>query len=345
VSERVCLLHIGTHKTGTTSLQLFFEENKAVLSGCGVHVPRAGRYQNLPGHHFIAWNMLADGRSPHFDELLQELTGGDYRTVLLTSEDFSLLHARPDALQVMSDGLRSIGFRPIIAMYLRPQAVFAESMYVERIKHDYVRPLDRFIQSILTTGSYLPDGTIIHMEFQYSRLLEPFVRVFGKENVIVRPYQARAGAGHIFEDFLSILRAVDPTFANMPLTMQVRTARANESLKFLQLLYAAYAALHKGQPPSPTIGTDLIAAVRGVCAQFPDEFLVERYALFTYEETLAFLEKFALDNERIERDYGVRIPFMTRNDIAPPGDPLWARARLDREVFDRLLDRWMARSL
>jgi hypothetical protein len=287
--------------------------------------------------------MLASGKSAHFNALLADLSASTCRTALVTSEDFSLLHARPDALQVMADGLRSVGYRPIVVVYLRPQAVFAESMYVERIKHDYVRPLPGFVQTVLETGSYLPDGTVIHMEFQYTRLLEPFVRVFGKESVVVRPYEAQKGVAHIFEDFLSIVRTADPDFARTPMTLQVHAPRANDSLKFLELLYTAYASLHKGKIASPgTIGNDLVAMVRQIDPEFPEEALVARFALITREETLEFLRKFGPDNLAVEREFGIRVAFTNEQDIGPAGDALWERARLDRQVFDALLERWMS---
>lgn len=343
MSERTCLLHVGTHKTGTTSLQLFFDANKPALRSAGVYLPDAGRYGALPGNHCIAWDMLAEGRSAHFDTLIADLGATECRTALVGSEDFSLLHARPDALQTMADGLRSAGYRPVVVVYLRPQAAFAESMYVERVKHNYIRALGSYVQTILTTGSYVPDGTAIHLMFDYTRLLDPFVRAFGRENVIVRPYDTRNGVEHIFRDFLSVFAAVDAQFTNVPLSLQVHAPRANDSLKFVELLFTAYKNLHDGKVESPeTFGERLVAMVREIAPNFPDELFLSRYALLSRAETLTFLQRFAADNEAIEREYGVRVPFRSEADIAPSEDPIWERARVEREVYDRLLERWQA---
>lgn len=343
MTDRVALIHIGTHKTATTSLQLFFDLNKDALATTGIYLPRAGRYGELSGNHGMAWDMIETGMSPEFDKLLTELATADCRTALLTSEDFSLLHARPGALQLMSDGLRSAGYKPVIAVYLRPQAVFAESMYVERVKHDYIRPLGQYLRTIIETGSYIPDGTKIHLIFRYSALLDSFVRAFGRENVIVRLYEAQRGATHVFQDFLGIFKAVDPQFAQAPLSLQIHQPRANDSLHFLGLLYTAYASLHKNDGRSiDVVGTDIIRMVHEIAPAFPEELLGARFSLISRAETLEFLEAFGPDNRAIAREYGVEIPFSSLEHVLPEGDPAWERARVEREVYDRLLDRWIA---
>jgi hypothetical protein len=342
MTSRTCLLHVGTHKTGTTSLQLFFENNKEQLRSAGVYLPQAGRYGSLPGNHYIAWDMLAEAKSRHFDELLADLSNVDCRTALLTSEDFSLLHARSEALSAMAEGLRAAGYRPVIVLYLRPQAAFAESMYVERIKHKYVRKLDTYLNTILSTGAYIPDGTAIHLQFEYTRLLEPFVTAFGKENIVVRAYEAQRGVAHIFQDFMTVFGSIDPSFANTPLNLQVHAPRANDSLNFIQLLYTAYASVHDGtaQPAEQAVPA-IVSQIREIAPQLSNEMLLTRYALMTREETLAFVHRFGPDNDAIAQQYGVTVPFRTEADVAPASDPVWSRAAIERHLFDRLLERWM----
>jgi hypothetical protein len=324
-------------------LQVFFYTNKDALRTAGVYLSEAGRYESSPGNHNIAWDMLAEGDSKYFPELLSDLEKASCRIGLITSEDFSLLHARTDALRRLNDGLRSIGYRPIIVVYLRPQAAFAESMYSERIKHRYVRPLESYLGTILETGSYIPDGTKIHLVFEYSKLLEPFVHVFGKENVLVRAYVQGSDPLYIYKDFFNVFHAADPEFAKTPVKFRLQTGRANDSLNFLQLLHAAYSALHAEKAvASRDIANQLVAMVRCVEPRFPDELLASRFALITRPEVLQFLERFHGDNEAIAREYGARIPFATPDDVASEDDPRWQRADMQRLVFDRLLEGWIA---
>ena len=44
MAKRVCYIHIGPHKTGTTSIQWFLKENRAELLKHGYFVPESGEY-------------------------------------------------------------------------------------------------------------------------------------------------------------------------------------------------------------------------------------------------------------------------------------------------------------
>ncbi|PYK41965.1 MAG: hypothetical protein DME60_00685 [Verrucomicrobia bacterium] len=52
MAKRVCYVHIGPHKTGTTSIQWFLKENRAELLKHGYFVPESGT--NRGAHHAIA---------------------------------------------------------------------------------------------------------------------------------------------------------------------------------------------------------------------------------------------------------------------------------------------------
>jgi len=49
MAKRVCYIHIGPHKTGTTSIQWFLKENRAELLKHGYLVPESGSIHG--GHH------------------------------------------------------------------------------------------------------------------------------------------------------------------------------------------------------------------------------------------------------------------------------------------------------
>ena len=57
------LLHIGTHKTGTTSLQAFFFLNRDQLKkSSSILYPETGsprvQHEAKYGHHLLAWSIL-----------------------------------------------------------------------------------------------------------------------------------------------------------------------------------------------------------------------------------------------------------------------------------------------
>jgi hypothetical protein len=339
VSDRVAIIHIGTHKTGTTSLQLFFEVNKIVLGNAGILVAQGGRYQNLAGNHQVAWELLGSDTSVHLDELIAELRSTSTRTALLSSEDFSILYARPRALEILRDGIASSGFRPKIVVYLRAQAPYAESMYAERIKHDYVRRFADYLETVTRDGAYVPQGSAIHIEFLYTRLLEPFARVFGKENVVVRPFSPAGDAMHIYRDFVDVVRSIDPAFAQANLNLTVPVARANESLTLYGLLAAAYNACGAVQ----TIGEGLVEAIRAAAPAISDDALNARFRLLQRDEVVRLTEASASDNERLAAAYGVTLPGAAPADIPETGDPRWELARTHRALYDTLLEAWLTK--
>jgi hypothetical protein len=337
------LIHIGTHKTATKSLQIFFEANKAELRKAGIHQPQIGRLEALPGNHRLASDLVNTGTSQLIDPLFADLRAADCRTALITAEDLSLLHARPQTLKMLTQRCEDVGYRPVIVVYLRAQAGFAESMYVERIKHKHVRRLREYLDAILQTGAYIQEQTPIHLIFQYTRLLQPFADAFGRENIIVRLYDPGADQVHIYRDFLGVFAQADPQFANAALDLQVPEDRANASFNFLKLLYVAQNALLPEELAShPDVGEHLIRTVEAVMPGFPPELMAARFSLLTRAETIAFSEKFAADNEAIAQQYGAHMRLLTQADIPPETDPRWQVTRFQRAVFDLLLEQWLA---
>jgi hypothetical protein len=342
MAERICLVHIGTHKTGTTALQVFFQQNKQGLLASGVHVAETGRDPTSAGNHAIPRELLVDGTTTHFRRLLDELERADCRTALVTSEDFSLLHVRPEALEIIAEGLTSIGYRCVVAAFVRAQGSFAESLYAERIKHRYVHRLGSYLKGIFDSGFYSAEGTKVCVPFRYSAMFEAFARTFGKENVLARAYVPQANSTEIYKTFFSVLVSADPLFAREPVTFQFQNRLANHGFTYLDLLRTTRLRLHGTERHHNDTAETVTTAVREIAPGFPDELLMSRFSLITREETLEFLERFAPDNELVEREYGARIPFMSTADVAPENDPRWVRTRLQRLVFDRLLERWMA---
>jgi hypothetical protein len=334
--DRPVILHVGTHKTATTSLQLFLEENRALLAQAGLLLPMAGRPPAMQwGNHRLAWELLAFGSSDDLPALAAELRAQMPPAALLTSEDFSLLCTRPDTLASMASTLRAEGYLPKVIIYVRPQAPYIESMYVERIKHDQIRPLDEYLDEIYATGQYHPAGTAIRIEFRYSGLLEPFVEIFGRENVAIKVYQSGAPTAQIFQEFLALIAWAYPQFAQTPLDLQVRSPRANESLRILELVQTVYGKLEKRAPDGDLLRAELIA----LTAKLPESIAHAKVTLLTRDDYLRCIACFGDDNAKVNERYGIAIPFVDERDVPPAGDPQWELARVQRAYFDEALSR------
>ena len=63
-------LHIGTHKTGTTSIQHFAEDNIELLSKHGIYWPRTRELRNTSRQHSLLWRMLQAGEDVRVAEFV-----------------------------------------------------------------------------------------------------------------------------------------------------------------------------------------------------------------------------------------------------------------------------------
>jgi hypothetical protein len=289
-----------------------------------------------PGHHELAWELLDEGRS-NLDDLIAELSQVPHRWALVSSEDFSLLYARPAGLAMLRDGLASIGYTAKIVLYLRAQASYAESMYGERIKHGHVRSIDFYLQRIVDQGYYLPDGTQQNIAFEYTRLIAPFVEVFGAGNVAVRAYVPSDDATWIFRDFLSAAGRLEPDFSRTPMQLQIASPRENEGLSFVNLLGTLHAQLQPGVP----LPSDAMEFAGRYAPELSKELALARYSLLQRDEYVNLLQRFERDNREIERLFGAHVPFASEADVRPKDDPMWEKAQLERSIFDRCLAAWM----
>ncbi|MCF8516707.1 MAG: hypothetical protein K9G72_20450 [Rhodobacteraceae bacterium] len=130
------VLHIGTHKTATTTIQDMFAQNAELLAEHGIIYPFMGR---ATGHHGLVmdWNhalppvyAYPDGALGTLRHIAEAYAGGD-QTVFLSSEEFS--RGRPDAQPDFTAIREALsGFDRIeVVCVLREQWQFIQSIYLE----------------------------------------------------------------------------------------------------------------------------------------------------------------------------------------------------------------------
>jgi hypothetical protein len=141
------LLHIGSPKTGTTSIQGFLARHAEGLRAHGILYPATGRTAgglNATAHHqLVRLIAAADGSLPaplwrSLRFIGHELRQSNCDTLLLSSEDFFRL-PRPEVLRryLSADSVAVI-------CWLRPQYDFLNSCYYTEVTHNKIvdLPLD-----------------------------------------------------------------------------------------------------------------------------------------------------------------------------------------------------------
>jgi hypothetical protein len=160
---REMYIHIGTHKTGTTSIQNFLGANREALKNGELYVPLSGTLGPASGHHNIAWELRNDERfRSNFgtvSDLIAELRGVDCDKAVLSSEDFEYLSRYPERLKFFDDKLRELGYERNYIVFLRNKGDYLFSLFCELQKH---QGIDEDYQSlrkqVRTNGYIIPYG-------------------------------------------------------------------------------------------------------------------------------------------------------------------------------------------
>jgi hypothetical protein len=295
-----CFLHVGTHKTGTTSVQNLLTANERMFAERGLYVPRSGRSEERSGHHNLAWELNDDRR---FDaargtlaDTLREIAEHRSPRVCLTSEDFEYLHDRPHELRQLADGLGRIGYRAAVIVFLRPQADYAESLYAELVKHGLRLPFDAFLDTIVATGEFVFNDRW-RFTFDYERLLDDFAATFGPAQIIARRYQGYAG--DIVADFLELIGV-----AGSELRERIaQPRRLNAGLRFADVLtrFELNARSTRRSDDVPAI-----PRLRRVGGRFDPVHL---------REASRIVERFNAGNRRVAERYGALVPCVSGRDL------------------------------
>ena len=166
-------LHIGTHRTATSSIQAFMLANWDALLARGIFHPlRIAR-------HFALFNAIFAGRRSVKDvslDLLQRTSKHDHdiHSIILSDEDVCM---RPD-LSVLAGFAEHFDVKVVFA--LRRQDLWLESWYLQNIKWQWNKSL-----SHLTLDEFIARSDEFHWA-DYDRLLTQLDGLFGQENVL--PY-------------------------------------------------------------------------------------------------------------------------------------------------------------
>lgn len=166
-------LHIGTHRTATTSIQAFMLSNWEALLARGIFHPlRIAR-------HFALFNAIFSGRRS-VKEVAQDLIlraakhGDAITSIVLSDEDVCM---RRD-LSVLAEFRDHFDVKVVFA--LRRQDLWLESWYLQNIKWQWNKAL-----SHLTLDDFMARSDEFHWAY-YDRLLTQLEALFGQENVL--PY-------------------------------------------------------------------------------------------------------------------------------------------------------------
>lgn len=188
------ILHVGTHKTGTTTIQDTFALNRRFLAEKGLIFPQIGRAN---GQHSLVMDWISLPEFYHLDtsseeawsKLAREHANSD-RTVLISTEELS--RGNPQ-MRVDLRKLRDLvsNFDEVkIVCCLRNQVSFLQSIYLQVIKSGAHVPWLSFFEGAV--GSKTATGLFL----DYNDLRNYFETGFSPEEIRFFSYEHEIKSGH-----------------------------------------------------------------------------------------------------------------------------------------------------
>lgn len=192
-------IHIGTEKTGTTSLQNFFQLNREVLAENGIWYPKCvGIEKHFSLSIYCRAESIMDDLNARTDlnsigsirkfknelpgKLLEEMSSLHYspRKLILSSEHLSSRLFNRHELEKLKELVSLFSAKPKIVIYLRRQDEFLISSY------------STYIKSGGTEEFTIPEiDQELAKRYDYLKMLDLWSDVFEKENIVVRIYDKK----------------------------------------------------------------------------------------------------------------------------------------------------------
>ncbi len=236
-------LHIGTEKTGTTTLQRFFSINKEALLDLDYCFP------NEKGNNHTFLTTYAAENFDKVKDLLiyqnidQSTSQEDFRfeiedyllkivsnkkskekTLILTNEHCSSRLKTKHEISLLKKLFDKVGLNTKVIIYLRRQDEYLSSLYSTYIKTGGTKNLLTFLNQNKKT-----------YRFRYYEILKLWSDIFGKKNIIIKIFEKEALLNsNIIHDFLRTIGVFD--FERFDIPKGQNKSMDVNSLEFLRNL-------------------------------------------------------------------------------------------------------------
>jgi hypothetical protein len=311
-------LHIGTNKTGTSAIQSFFSHNREQAREHGFLYPETACSGSA---HYALSGLLGFNLNKH-KRCAKRADDAEWRAIR-ESLDREIADTSPSAIMFSSENF-VIGtpLEPVrdffgkddvrILAYLRRHDSWWAAAYSQAVKAVSLPPWGQGIEGFIRfRKKRAPQG------INYRHLLDRWAAVFGREHLIVRPYEQQQNEPDIVVD---VLRAID---LDMGLSLKtsdtaildaICSKRRNESL--------SPHALHLMEMfQRARIATDMHVRLIGYAKSLPASG--SRQSILSPLRRLQLIEENAADYAYIAKEYLGREDGRLFYDPLPDPDEPW----------------------
>lgn len=314
------ILHIGTEKTGTTSIQSFLTRNRTELGQFGyAYLQSTG----LPSNRKLAtYCFNSDRHDDHhvsldivdpvkreqwrsrfvqeFDTEIKSLNP-EVHSVFISNEQ---LHSRLFALEEINrvKELLSDYFDAVeVYVYLRRQDKMACSLYSTALKCGH--SMEHILPQVPDTDHY----------YNYEVLLDKWAEVFGKKNITVRIFDRKElVSGDLLSDFLAASNASEIDLQKLELPGMENESLLPAAQEYLRLCNQV------AGPASPKVNNN----VRYLLIASLEELYGGKPKLPTRQQATEFYQKFQASNNRVAVSWLNRETLFDDNFIEYPESTL-----------------------
>ena len=208
------ILHIGTEKTGTTSIQVMLHSHHDELLKEGVLIPQSMfkpshiqftvcAFEDEPEHNIWKAVGLRDeaGFTKHCTKVInrikEEINDYNPKKIIISDEHINIYLDSEKRLSRFKELCDEIGVVTSVIIYLRRQDEFRLAMLSEGVKRN--NPM------LIDPNYILPCYPDIPYRFNYLQIVDKFASLFGKEKIVIRIYDRKSLVSHdICSDFLAL---------------------------------------------------------------------------------------------------------------------------------------------
>ena len=213
MAKRICYIHVGPHKTGTTSIQWFLQENSAELLEHGYFVPESETKRGA--HHALAEELAGLDVGKHREPLVARSIAGITETpaqaIIISSEALEGLLRNRQNTEAFFNRIRELSLEPKLILFPRNQPQWINSSYADTVK--CFRRSDSF-ESCAFGFAQSPDA-------RFSRWIE--LAEIHRAELVVRPFSKETRRLGVIPEFLQSIGISSAHFRD-------RAVRRNEAV-------------------------------------------------------------------------------------------------------------------
>jgi len=213
MTKRICYIHVGPHKTGTTSIQWFLQENGAELLKHGYFVPESETKRGA--HHALAEGLagldVGGHRKPLVTRSIAAITDTPAQAIIISSEALEGLLRNRHHTEAFFNRIAELNLEPKLVLFPRNQPQWINSSYASTVKS--FRQSDSF-ESAAFRFAQSPDA-------RFSRWIR-LAETHGAQ-LIVRPFSKETLRRGVIPEFLRSIGITSSHFRD-------RAVRRNEAV-------------------------------------------------------------------------------------------------------------------